>query len=74
MDWIKKFVLSRLVYALLLFVLCLGIFPFMVLYPSSVVIAEIWDKFSPGSKSAEKINKLWDIVGNPYDALVKLAD
>jgi hypothetical protein len=74
MNWIKKFVINRLIYMVLLTVLCLGIFPFMILYPTTMLIGEILDKFFAGSKRAAKIDKLWNIIGIPYDALVKLAD
>ena len=74
MDWIKKFVINRLVYMVLLTVLCIGIFPFMILYPTTIAIGEILAKFSSGSNLVATIDKVWDIIGKPYDALVKLVD
>ena len=71
-EWLRKFVINRLLYMVLLAVLCLGIFPFCTLFPFTMWIGRTWDKFSPGSKLASKIEGAWDIVGKPYDALVKL--
>lgn len=71
-NWLWKFVINRLLYMVLLVVLCLGIFPFCILFPFTMWIAETWDKFLPKSKLASKIEKVWDIIGKPYDALVTL--
>ena len=72
MDWFKKFIINRLIYMVLLVVLCLGIFPFMILYPLSIRIAGILGKFLGNSKLASKVDSAWDVFGKPYDALVKL--
>ena len=74
MDWFKKFILNRLVYMVLLTVLCIGIFPFMILYPLTMRLGMILGKFFGNPKLASKIDAAWDVVGKPYDALVKMAD
>lgn len=71
-NWLVKFAVNRLLYVVLLTVLCLGIFPFCILFPFTMWIGETWDKFSPSTKLASKIEWVWDIFGKPYDALVKL--
>ena len=71
-EWLKKIVWNRFLYMVLLVVLCFGIFPFVVLFCLTMWIGETWDKFSPKSKLASKIERVWDIIGTPYDALVKL--
>ncbi len=70
--WITKFLINRLLYVVLLIILCFGIFPFIVLYALTMSIGRVWDKFSPKSKITSKIEAVWDIIGIPYDALVKL--
>jgi hypothetical protein len=72
MDWLKKFVLNRALYMVLLAVLCAGIFPFVILYCLTGWIGKSWKKFSPTSKLAARIEVIWDMIGVPYDALVKL--
>jgi len=71
-DWIKKFVLNRFLYIVLLLVLCIGIFPFVILYSVTMWLGGLWDKVSPKSKLASKIEGVWNLIGIPYDALVKL--
>ena len=71
-NWLTKFVLNRLLYMVLLLVLCFGIFPFVITYALTTWIGEAWVRFSPKSKLSSKIQKVWDAIGAPYDALVKL--
>lgn len=71
MIWLKKFLTHYVLYGALLLVLCLGIFPFIVLYSSSMSIAELLERFSTGNKLAQKLDNFWTIVGVPYDYLVK---
>lgn len=72
LDLIKKFVVNRLLYMVLLAVLCLGIFPFVTLFSFSMWLGKTWDSASPNKTHAKKIEGLWDIIGKPYDYLVKL--
>ena len=72
LNLLKKFVINRLLYVVLLVVLCLGIFPFCILFPFTMLIAEWLDKLSPSMKLASKIEWAWDVLGRPYDALVKM--
>ena len=69
-KWVKKFLMHYVLYGALLLVLCLGIFPFVVLYTSSMSIAELLDRVSPGAKRAQRLDQLWTVVGKPYDYLV----
>ena len=70
-KWFKEFMMHYVLYGALLLLLCLGIFPFVVLYTSSMSIARILDRFSADKKSAQKLDRLWTVVGTPYDYLVK---
>ena len=70
--WLWKFVINRLLYMVLLIVLCLGIFPFCILFPLTMSMGKAWDKLLPSTKLESKIEFVWDIIGKPYDALVKL--
>jgi hypothetical protein len=71
MSWIKRFLMHYVLYAALLLVLCFGIFPFVILYTSTMSIAEILDRFSPKNKLAEKFERVWTVIGKPYDYLVR---
>ena len=68
---LKKFMMHYVLYGALLLVLCLGIFPFIVLYSSSMSIARLLDRFFPNGMRAQKLDRLWTVVGRPYDYLVK---
>lgn len=71
-DWIKKFAVNRLLYMVLLTVLCLGIFPFVVFFFLTTWIGRTWDSVSSNKTHAQKIEGYWDLIGKPYDYLVKL--
>jgi hypothetical protein len=73
-DLMKKFVVNRLLYMLLLTVLCLGIFPFCTLFPFTMWIGKRWDSISSNKTHAKTIEGYWDKIGKPYDYLVKLVD
>jgi len=73
-KWIKKFLMHYVLYGTLLLVLCLGIFPFVVLFTSSMSIARMIDRFSRNKTHAQKLDDLWTVVGKPYDFLVKAAE
>ena len=72
LEWLKKFVLNRLLYMVLLTVLCLGIFPFCILFPLTIWVGDAWDSASSKKTHAKMIEGFWDIIGRPYDYLVKL--
>lgn len=71
MNWLKKFLTHYVLYSALLLLLCVGIFPFIILYSSSMSIAEMLDRFSPDNKRAQKLDNWWTMIGTPYDYLVK---
>jgi hypothetical protein len=49
--------------------ICVAIFPFIFFYCISLGIESIVSK-----EVAAKIDKFWDIIGKPYDYLVKTAE
>jgi hypothetical protein len=61
-----------LLYLVLLIMVCTFIFPFIVLYAFTSWIGDTWVKFSPSSKLRVNIEAMWDVIGGPYDRLVKL--
>ena len=71
MTWLKKFLTHYVLYAALLIVLCLGIFPFIIFYSTSMSIAKLLDRVSPQKKLAQKLDDFWTVIGTPYDYLVK---
>jgi len=71
LNWIKKFIMHHLLYSVLLLVLCLGIFPFIILYASSMFVAQSLDQISKGKKLAAAVDRVWTKIGVPYDYLVQ---
>lgn len=71
LNWTKKFVMHHLLYSVLLLVLCLGIFPFIILYASSMFIARSLDQLSKGNTLADAVDRMWTKIGVPYDYLVQ---
>ena len=71
MNGLKKFLTHYVLYGALLLLLCLGIFPFIVLYSSSTTIAGLLDRALPGNLLAQKLDGVWNLIGTPYDYLVK---
>lgn len=69
---IKKFAVTRLLYLVLLTVLCLGIFPFFTLFSFSKWLGEMWDSVSSNKTHEQKVEAFWDVIGKPYDRLVTL--
>jgi hypothetical protein len=69
-KWLRKFMMHYVLYGALLLLLCLGIFPFVVLYSSSMSIARMLDRFSADKKLAQQLDRWWTIIGKPYDYLV----
>ncbi len=67
----KKFFTRYVLYGALLLILCLGIFPFVILHSTSMTIAELLDRFSREKKFAEKLDRFWTAIGKPYDVLAK---
>ena len=46
--------------------ICVAIFPFVFIYCISLLIQSAVSK-----QTAAKIDKFWDIIGKPYDYLIK---
>jgi hypothetical protein len=69
-KWLRKFMMHYVLYGALLVLLCLGIFPFVVLYASSMSIARLLDRFSADKKMAQGLDRWWTVIGTPYDYLV----
>ena len=72
MDWVKKFIIKRLLFFVLLMTLCLGIFPFIIFYPLTMRIGIVLGKLSGNPELASKIDAAWNVLGTPYDALAKM--
>jgi hypothetical protein len=70
---LKKFLMHYVLYGLLLLTLCLGIFPFIILYSSSMSVAELLDRLVPGRSFAKRTDDVWTLIGKPYDYLVQAA-
>ena len=70
LSWVKRFAAHYLLYGVLLLVLCLGIFPFVVLYTSSMTVARLLDRVAPGQGRAQRLDDIWTRIGKPYDYLV----
>jgi cytochrome bd-type quinol oxidase subunit 2 len=49
--------------------ICVAIFPFVFTYCISLLIQSAVSK-----QTAAKIDKFWDIVGKPYDYLIKAVE
>lgn len=49
--------------------ICVAIFPLVFIYCISLLIQSVVSK-----QTAAKIDKFWDIVGKPYDYLIKVVD
>ena len=71
MSWLKTFFTHYVLYGALLLLLCLGIFPFIILYSSTTTLAGMLDRLSTGNKLAQKLESFWTLVGTPYDYLVR---
>jgi len=50
-------------------VICVAIFPFIFTYCISLLIQSFVSK-----QTAAKIDKFWDIIGKPYDYLIKAVE
>ena len=49
--------------------ICVAIFPLVITYCISLLIQSAVSK-----KTAAKIDKFWDMIGKPYDYLIKAGD
>ncbi len=49
--------------------ICIAIFPFVFTYCISLLIQSAVSK-----QTAAKIDKFWDIIGKPYDYLIKAVE
>jgi len=67
---IRNIAKRYLVYIPLLFGLCMGIFPFVILYTTSLGIGLFLDAVFPSKRYGKRLDNMWDILGKPYDFLV----
>ena len=70
-EWVKEFIVHHVLNIILLLILCAGIFPFVILYTSSMVLARMIGRMSGNKNIPVKCDAVWDILGRPYDYLVK---
>ena len=70
MDKIWKIVQRYLVYVPLLIGLCIGIFPFVIFYCTSLGIGQVLDAVLPRKRYGKKLDDMWTVLGRPYDYLV----
>ncbi len=49
--------------------ICVAIFPFVFTYCISLLIQSVVSK-----QTAAKIDKFWDVIGKPYDYLIKAVE
>ena len=59
-----------LYYIPLLVGLCVVIFPFVILYTTSLGIGHFLDAVFPSKRYGKKLDNMWNILGKPYDYMV----
>ncbi len=59
-----------IVYVPLLIGLCIGIFPFVIFYCTTLGIGQILDAVAPAKQYGKKLDNMWTMLGKPYDYLV----
>jgi len=59
-----------LVYIPLLLGLCVGIFPFVIFYCTTLGIGQVLDAVAPSHQYGQKLDDMWTTLGKPYDYLV----
>jgi hypothetical protein len=70
-DSFGKVLVHYVLYVCLLLTLCVGIFPFIILYATTTTIAELLDRLLAKKTIAVAVERTWDLIGAPYDRLVK---
>jgi hypothetical protein len=63
-----------LIFIFILTIVCIGVFPFVVLYPTSILIGKILDTLLRSKNVSQKIDRVWDVLGTPYDFLLKVLE
>ncbi len=64
-----KFIRHQAFMMLAIGFICVAIFPLVFIYCISLLIQSAVSK-----QTAAKIDKFWDIIGKPYDYLIKAID
>ena len=58
-------------FIIFILILCVLIFPIILLYGLSQTIGKLMDKLLPTVKLGQKIEKTWDaVIGRPYDFML----
>jgi len=70
MPNILKVLERYFVYIPLLIGLCIGIFPFVVFYCTTLGVGQILDAAFPAKRYGKKLDDMWTVLGKPYDYLV----
>jgi hypothetical protein len=68
---LKKAVVHYPAYFLLILILCVAIFPVVILYGISSPLGKFLDTVFPRQKFGEKMENVWTAIGKPYDAALK---
>lgn len=59
------------IFVFILTIVCVGVFPFVILYPTSLLIGSILDTMFRNKNMSEKIDRAWNVIGTPYEYLLK---
>ena len=70
MEKVSRLLQRYFVYIPLLFGLCIGIFPFVIFYCTTLGIGQILDAALPHKHFGKKLDNIWTVLGKPYDYLV----
>ncbi len=68
---LTKVLKHYLIFIFILTIVCIGVFPFVVLYPTSLLIGSVLDTLFRNKNASQKIDRAWDVLGAPYEYLLK---
>jgi hypothetical protein len=68
---LTKVLKHYLIFIFILTIVCIGVFPFVILYPTSLLIGSVLDTLLRNKNASQKIDRAWDVLGAPYEYLLK---
>jgi hypothetical protein len=71
---LTKVLKHYLIFIFILTIVCVGVFPFVVLYPTSLLIGSVLDTLFRNKNVSQKIDRGWDVLGAPYEYLLKILE